>query len=97
MRLQKERGLAKGNPIILTPFAIWIFLGPHRLHGSSESGNIAIFDERDRASQRVFVGFFAANAHSLAADSRTHRVYWLLQSVGGKPVLRITLPTDKQL
>src|SRR6185295_9681773 len=71
--------------------------GLQRLYVSAESGNIAIFDERDRALQKVFVGFFAANAHSVAADSRTHRVYWPLQNVGGKPVLRITLPTDKQL
>jgi len=71
--------------------------GLQRLYVSAESGNIAIFDERDRALQKVFGGFFAANAHSVAADSRTHRVYWPLQNVGGKPVLRITLPTDKQL
>jgi len=71
--------------------------GLQRLYVSAESGNIAIFDERNRALQKVFVGFFAANAHSVAADSRTHRVYWPLQNVGGNPVLRITLPTDKQL
>jgi len=71
--------------------------GLHRLYVSAESGNIAIFDERDRTLQKVFLGFFAANAHTVAVDSRTHRVYWPLQNIGGKPVLRITLPTDKQL
>jgi len=69
----------------------------HRLYVSAESGNISIFDERDRSLQKVFVGFFAGNAHTVAVDSRTHRVYWPLQNVSGKPVLRITLPTDKQL
>ena len=71
--------------------------GLHRLYVSAESGNIAIFDEKDRGLKEVFRGFFAANAHTVAVDSRTHRVYWPLQNVGGKPVLRITVPIDKQL
>jgi YVTN family beta-propeller protein len=69
--------------------------GLHRLYVSAESGNISIFDEHDRGLQKVFEGFFAANAHTVAVDSRTHRVYWPLQNVNGKPVLRITAPTDK--
>ena len=71
--------------------------GLHRLYVSAESGNIAVFDEKDRGLQNIYTGFFAANAHTVAVDSRTHRVYWPLQNVGGKPVLRITVPTDKQL
>jgi len=67
----------------------------HRLYVSAESGNITIFDEHDRDLKEIFRGFFAANAHTVAVDSRTHRVYWPLQNVGGKPVLRITVPTDK--
>ncbi len=67
----------------------------HRLYVSAESGTIAIFDEQDRGLKEIFKGFFAANAHTVAVDSRTHRVYWPLQNVGGKPVLRITAPTDK--
>jgi len=69
--------------------------GLHRLYVSAESGNITIFDERDRELKEFFRGFFTANAHTVAVDSHTHRVYWPLQNVGGKPVLRITLPTDK--
>lgn len=67
----------------------------HRLYVSAESGNIAIFDEQVRGLKEVFRGFFAANSHTVAVDPRTHRVYWPLQNVGGKPVLRITAPTDK--
>lgn len=69
--------------------------GLHRLYVSAESGNIAIFDEQDRGLKEIFRGFFAANAHTVAVDSRTHRVYWPLQNVDGKPILRITAPTDK--
>jgi len=71
--------------------------GLHRLYVSAESGNITIFDERDKSLVKIGEGLFAANAHSVAVDSRTHRVYFPLQNVGGKPVLRIALPSDKQL
>jgi len=71
--------------------------GLGRLYVSAESGIIAIFDERGGHLEKVGEGFFAANAHSVAVDSRTHRVYFPLQNVGGKPVLRIALPSDKQL
>src|SRR5438034_6680510 len=69
--------------------------GLHRLYVSAESGVISIFDERGRGLQKVAEGFFAANAHTVAVDSGTHRVYWPLQNVNGQPVLRITMPTDK--
>lgn len=69
-------------------------IGLQRLYVSAESGNIAIFQEKDRRLQNVFTGFFAANAHTVAVHSRTHRVYWPLQNVGGKRVLRITTPNQ---
>ena len=68
-----------------------------RLYVSAESGIITIFDEHGRNLEKVGEGFFAANAHTVAVDHRTHRVYFPLQNVGGKPVLRIAVPTDKQL
>src|SRR5438270_10999930 len=66
-----------------------------RVYVSAESGVISIFDERGKSLVKIGEGFFAANAHSVAVDSRTHRVYFPLQNIGGKPVLRIALPTDK--
>ncbi len=71
--------------------------GFSRLYVSAESGIITIFDERGHSLEKVGEGFFAANAHSVAVDSSTHRVYFPLQNVGGKPVLRIAVPFDKQL
>jgi YVTN family beta-propeller protein len=64
---------------------------------SAESGIISIFDVREHKLEKIGEGFFAPNAHSVAVDSKTHRVYFPLQNVGGKPVLRIALPSDKQL
>src|ERR1043165_4469696 len=66
-----------------------------RLYVSAESGIITIFDERDRALHKAGEGFFAPNAHSVAVDTNTHRVYFPLQNINGKPVLRIAGPSDK--
>jgi len=68
-----------------------------RLYVSAESGIITIFDEHGRTLEKVGEGLVAPNAHSAAVDSNTHRVYFPLQNVGGKPVLRIALPSDKKL
>src|SRR2546425_6668996 len=68
-----------------------------RLYVSAESGVISIFDQRGKNLEKIGEGFFAANAHTVAVDQRTHRVYFPLQNVGGKPVLRIAVPSDKQL
>ena len=66
-----------------------------RLYVSSESGVISVLDERGRNLEKVGEGLLAPNAHSVAVDSRTHRIYFPLQNVGGKPALRIAMPTDK--
>jgi len=68
-----------------------------RLYVSAESGVISIFDEHGKNLEKVGEGFFAANAHSVAVDPRTHHVYFPLQNVSGKPVLRIAVPSDKQI
>lgn len=34
-------------------------------------------------------------ASPIAVDGRTHHVYLPLENVGGKPVLRIALPSDR--
>ena len=65
-----------------------------RLYVSAESGIIAVFEERERSLQKIGEGFFAPNAHSVAVDSNTHRVYFPLQNINGKPVLRIAAPSE---
>jgi YVTN family beta-propeller protein len=67
-----------------------------RLYVAAESGVVSIFDEHGRNLEKVGEGFLAPNAHSVAVDSRTHRVYFPLRNIGGKPVLRIAEPSDKQ-
>jgi len=70
--------------------------GLKRLYVSAESGVVTILDEQDRDLAEVGQKFFAKNAHSVSVDQTTHRVYFPLNDVGGKPVLRITMPSDKQ-
>jgi len=69
--------------------------GLRRLYVSAESGIISIFDEHDRGLQKIGEGFFAPNAHSVAVDPATHCVYFPLQNLNGKPVLRIAVASDK--
>src|SRR5690349_11115580 len=69
--------------------------GLRRLYVSAESGIISVFEERDRSLAKIGEGFFAPNAHSVAVDSSTHRVYFPLQNLNGQPMLRIAVPSDK--
>lgn len=66
-----------------------------RLYVSAESGVIAVFDEKDdRALQLVANDDLAPKAHTVAVDSSTHRVYFPLENIDGKPTLRIVVPSD---
>lgn len=68
--------------------------GLRRLYVSAESGVVTVFDERGRNLEKVWGGFFAKNAHTVAVNQRTHQVYFPLQDLDGKPVLRIAVPSD---
>ena len=67
--------------------------GLNRLYVSAESGVVSIFDVRGHDVEKVAQGFLASKAHSVAVDSRTHRIYLPLENVDSKPVLRIVEPT----
>lgn len=69
--------------------------GYGRLYVSAESGVITIFNEKGRGLEKAAESLFVLGAHTVAVDEHTHRVYWPLQNVNGKPLLRITIPSDK--
>ena len=71
--------------------------GFSRLYVAAESGIVSIFEERGRILEKLGEGFFAAHAHTVAVDGRTHRIFFPLPNIGGKPVLRIAVPSDKRL
>jgi len=68
-----------------------------RLYVSTESGVLTVFDVKNGNLEKAGSGFFAANAHTVAVDSTTHRVYLPLENIDGMPVLRIAMPSDKQI
>jgi YVTN family beta-propeller protein len=69
--------------------------GLKRLYVSAESGVLTIFDEQGRDLEKLGQSFLAKNAHSVSVEQRTHRVYFPLEDIGGTPVLRIMIPSDK--
>lgn len=88
---KKLRGL---YPVGGGPDVLAFDKGLKRLYVSSESGVVTVFDEKIHGvTGEIWSGnrraFFAPNAHSVAADSSEHLVYFPLESLGGKPVLRI--------
>jgi hypothetical protein len=62
-----------------------------RLYVASESGVVAVFEEKGQGTVKLGAGFLAREAHSVAVDGK-HRVYFPLQDVNGHPVLRIMAP-----
>lgn len=62
-----------------------------RLYVSSESGGVTVFTESDHARGSLTRNgdLSMPHAHTVAVDPRTHLVYFPLENVGGRPVLRI--------
>jgi len=63
--------------------------GLQRLYAAAETGTVAAFAvAADRSVAELGRGFVGPNAHTVAVDPVTHRVYFPLENVGGRPVLR---------
>jgi DNA-binding beta-propeller fold protein YncE len=63
------------------------------LYVSAESGHVTVFRERDKTL--VPVGSLTMpRAHTVAVDPETHLVYFPLENVAGRPILRIMKPAD---
>ena len=68
-------------------------VGLRRLYVAAESGEVAVFVEQGRTLRKLGQAKLADSAHSVAVDPLTHLVYFPLEKVNGKPVLRIMRPT----
>ncbi len=67
--------------------------GLARLYAASETGMVAVFAvAADGSASEVGRGVVGPNAHSVAVDLATHRVYFPLANVDGHPVLRVMEP-----
>ena len=65
-----------------------------RLYVASESGVVAVFKLNGKDLRLLGRKFLAHEAHSVAVDPSTHLVYFPLQNIDGRGVLRVMMPTD---
>jgi len=65
--------------------------GLRRLYVASESGTVSVFRAHDGTLEPVGE-LSIPHAHSVAVDPATHLVYFPLQDIDGRPVLRIMAP-----
>ncbi|MDE2112688.1 MAG: hypothetical protein KGJ79_16220 [Alphaproteobacteria bacterium] len=81
------------QPVAHDPDVLAIDMEARRLYVASESGKLSTFDITAATSPRsvgdVFVG---RDAHSVAVDPATHRLYFPLADVKGRSVLRVLVP-----
>ena len=93
--LTTGRVLAR-NAIARDPDVLAIDPGAKRLYVAGETGNLSSLDIADPASPRslgdVFIG---DDAHSVAVDPTSHRLYLPLEDVNGRSVLRVLIPKDE--
>jgi DNA-binding beta-propeller fold protein YncE len=67
--------------------------GLGRLYAAAENGTVAVFTvAADHAVTELGRGVVGPNAHSVAVDPASHRVYFPIADLGGRPVLRIMDP-----
>ncbi|HYM77237.1 MAG TPA: hypothetical protein VE377_14785 [Candidatus Dormibacteraeota bacterium] len=62
------------------------------LYVSAESGTVTVFRENGKALLNLGT-MSMPHAHTVSVDPLTHLVYFPLQNLNGKPVLRIMEPT----
>lgn len=65
--------------------------GLKQLYVSAESGDIWVYRENGKALTAVG-NFSMTRAHSVCVDPRTHLVYFPLENIDGRPLLRIMEP-----
>ncbi len=66
-----------------------------RLYVASESGTVSVFTTAPSTPMKLGQGHLADAAHTVAVDQTTHRIYFPLQDVRGRPVLRVMRPLER--
>lgn len=64
------------------------------LYIAGESGEVSILRVHAHSVNLLGTAVLGPNAHVVAVDDVTHRAYFPLKSVGGRPQLRITVPRE---
>lgn len=76
-----------GDPDVLAfdPQLGWLYV-------AGEAGTVSLFKVENGAASEIGEGHLGPNAHVVAVDPATHRAYFPLTDLNGKPALRITEP-----
>lgn len=83
------------QPVAHDPDVLAIDPQARRLYVASESGNLSTFDISSAAKPYPLGDFFVGpDAHSVAVDPATHRLYFPLADVKGRSVLRVLVPAE---
>lgn len=86
-KLLDVQSVADGPDVMAADFSL------RRLYVAGESGIVSVFDTSEPVPHKIGEAKLADNAHMVAVDPATHRVYFPLRNVGGKPVLRVMAAT----
>jgi DNA-binding beta-propeller fold protein YncE len=79
------------HPVGEDPDVLAFDPGLKLLYVAAESGQVTVF--REQGKSLIKVGqFFMPHAHTVCVDPETHLVYFPLENVQGRPVLRIMEP-----
>ncbi|MPW22107.1 hypothetical protein GCT13_36035 [Paraburkholderia sp. CNPSo 3157] len=65
---------------------------PGRLYVAGEAGVVSVFSVKGSNVNKIGEGRLGPNAHVVAVDPATHRSYFPLKNVDGRPVLRVMAP-----
>ena len=67
--------------------------GLDRLYVAGEKGIVSVFGVRQGMVSKLGEGFVGDNAHVVAVDPASHKAYFPLKDVDGRPALRIMQPS----
>ncbi|MGH9484029.1 MAG: YncE family protein, partial [Terriglobales bacterium] len=91
----KTRTLLSRHQVGADPDVLAFDPGLKRLYVSAESGTVTVFQESGH--DLILLGRIQMpHAHTVAVDPGTHLVYFPLQDIDGRPLLRIMKPAGPQ-
>jgi hypothetical protein len=67
--------------------------GLKQLYVSAESGNVWVYRSKGRSLEEVG-HFYMPHAHTVCVDPKTHLVYFPLENIDGRPLLRLMAPVS---
>ena len=83
------------HPVGEDPDVLAFDPGLKRLYVSAESGTVTVLQLSGHELKQL-AQFDMPHAHTVAVDPETHLVYFPLEDIGGRPVLRIMRPADQK-